>query len=408
MMTVREAIEEESTAALLASTAQVNLLDLLTDTLKGKRTILLFALTFAICGAVLCRLLPPSYTASTEILPPQQQRFGGGAALLSQVGAGADASGLAGLGSAIQAKSSAEMYAAMIAARPIVQTLIERHALMDVYKAKTLTEARGTLERRTTIEATREGMIRISVSDRDGRRAAALANGYVEELRALMHQLALSDASQRRRFYEDRMRESSDDLAQAEASFQRIQQSSGILSMEAQTKNLLAAAAEIRAQLTVKEVQLERMRAYSTDANPDVEVAQREIAALRQQLVQAEARHEGGYSGEGLDRMPEAAMKYLRAARDLKYRETLNDLLARQYESSRLDEARDAPVVQVIEQATPPELASSPKRGMIVAGSALLGALAGTLLLLWKSWRQRLTSEELGRWRQLRATLLHW
>ena len=148
------------------------------------------------CGmlltAIVVLLLPSTFTATATILPPQPSPSSL-VALLGQMGA------LAGLGAKeLGLKNPSDLYVAMLRSRSVADALITRFHLREVYHLKKSTDARKKLARRSTIASVKEGTINISVSDRDPKRSAALANGYVEELQNLTRRLALTEAGQRR------------------------------------------------------------------------------------------------------------------------------------------------------------------------------------------------------------------
>lgn len=397
-----------TTEEVLATRPSVNLLGLMSIILRSKRSIALAGAGCALCGLLLALVLPPDFESSTEVLPPQGKGAGSATMLLSQATLGSgDAGALMGMGSAIQAKSTADMYAVMMAARPDGDALIQRFGLQQAYRASTMTKARIALAAHTSIVVTKEGFITISVRDHDPERAAGLANGYVEELRKLMGTLALTEASQRRAFYEGQLARSREDLAQAELAFRQVQQESKVVSLDLQAKSLIEGVAGLRAQVAAKEVELQGLRSYSTEANPQVQMAEKGLAVLRAQLAQSDSRG-GGPAPMGLGRVPEAELGFVRASRALKYQEGLYDLLNKQYEGSRIDEARDAPVVQVIEPAIVPEKPNSPRMLLFVLGALVFGLIAGVLRILYRGWRVHLDGAESARLSELRLALLHW
>lgn len=386
----------------------VNVIQILMCILRGKRTILLAGLVFALCGLVLALWLRPQFTANAEILPPQQSQGVSTAAMLSQVNAASSMGSIGGIASAIQAKTAADMYAAMISARPVEDALIQRYGLKSVYHANTMTAARLGLESHSAITSTKDGFITIAVTDTDRQRAMNLANGYIEELRNLMHGLALTGASQRRIFYEGQLVKAKDDLEHAEVAFKQMQQGSRMIMLDAQSRTLIEGAAELRAKVAAKEVELQGLRAYSTEENPQVQIEEKELAALRSQESQMDANSQGSYSGVGLSSVPDAELSYVRASRELKYQEELYDLLVKQYEGSRIDEAQEAPIVQVIEPAILPEVKSGPRRGFIVIASFFFGLIIGILIVLYRAWRSELDQSSNSAIRELLKAAFQW
>jgi uncharacterized protein involved in exopolysaccharide biosynthesis len=253
--------------------------------------------------------------------------------------------------------------------------MIKRFGLMQEYHAKRISEARKEFERRTTaVAGTKDGLIRLTVEDHDPNRAAELANGYVEEFRKLSASLAITEAARRRLFFEQQVEQSKENLTAAEDAMTKTQQSTGVLQIDSQARALIESAAVLRAQVVAKEVQIEGMRSFATDDNPNLVLAKQELAALQAQL----ARVAGSQSDAGSDinlskgRVTGSGMEYLRRYRDLKYQETVFELLAKEYEVAKLDEAREGSIIQVVDAAVPPDTKSSPHRTLIVLGATIL------------------------------------
>jgi uncharacterized protein involved in exopolysaccharide biosynthesis len=328
-------------------------------------------------AAVVSFLLPKMYTATSTILPPQQSQ----SALTAMLG---QLSSVAGLNeSDLGLKNPADLFIAMLTSRTIEDRLIDRFDLRQVYWVKGYQDARRQLESRSYIVAEREGLISISVADRDPQRAAALANGYVEELHVMNSDLAVSEAAQRRVFYQQKLDAEREELSVSELALKHAQEKSGLLQPDAQARAIIQSMADMRAQVAMHEVQLQAMRTYATAGNPDLRRAEQELAGLRAELAKLE-RNTGEIGNGNLEvptrQLPQAELEYIRRARDLKYHEAFYDFLSKQLEAARLDEARDAVVVQVVDKAVVPEKKSSPRRMLIVL---VTGAAALLLACLW-------------------------
>ena len=394
----------------LASTASgAGAFQLLLWLLRGKRTIVAFGVSFAVGGALLSLLLRPQFTATAEILPPQPTPETTVSAMSTRASTASTAMGsLGGIASAVQAKAVADMYAVMVGAGPVVDGLVDEYDLKQVYHVKSATSARRTLQDHTVITALKEGFITIVVRDQDPRLAAQLANGYVEQLRQLMKRMTVNGAAQKRVFYKAQLEKSRNDLANAEVEFKRMELSNHMISVDGQAKTLIEGAANLRAQIAVKQVEMQGLRAYSTEANPQVQIAEKELGALEAQQAKMEQQSTNGYSGEGLDSIPAAELNFVHATRELKYEEDLYDFLLKQYEGAKIDEAQSAPIVQVIQPAVVPEEASSPNRTLIVFGAILLGVLLGSIRVLYRGWRGEMSEDQAQEMSQLRSAALKW
>jgi uncharacterized protein involved in exopolysaccharide biosynthesis len=285
--------------------------------------------------------------------------------------------------------------------------MIQRFGLMKEYHEKRMSETRKEFERRTTaVAGSRDGLIRISIEDRDPKRAAELANGYVEEIRKLSSSLAITEAARRRLFFEQQVRQAKDALSQAEESMAKTQQSTGVLQIDSQARSLIESAAILRAQVVAKQVQIASMQSFAADENPGLVLAKQELAALQSHLNQLAGSQQDSGTDINLSkgRVTQSGMEYLRRYRDLKYQETVFELLARQFEIAKLDEAREGSIIQVVDVAVPPDKKSSPHRLLIVIASTILAFLVGMFwLLLRKKWTS--SPENLQR---LEAIKLRW
>jgi uncharacterized protein involved in exopolysaccharide biosynthesis len=278
-----------------------------------------------------------------------------------------------------------DLYISMLRSRTVEDGLVDRFNLMSVYNQKLREGARKRLETSTNITAAKDGIITISVDDRDPSRAAAIANAYITELENLTQTLAVTDASKRRIFFEREAKTANDELAKAEIALKQTEEATGIVSLDNQARFMLQAYAELRAQAAAKEVQVQAMRSFSTPANPDLKRAQDELAALRVQINRYEMGQGGRPIGDiGLEKVPAKALQYIRSFREVKYREALMELMLKQYEAARIDESKDAAVIQVLDKAIAPEKRSWPPRTALVLASTLLAtviALAWVLLM---------------------------
>src|SRR6185312_17091046 len=177
----------------------------------------------------------------------------------------------------------------------------------------------------------------------------------------------------------------------AELGLKQAQQKSGVIEPGAQAKALIEGVGDLRAQIVAKEVELRAMRSFATDKNPDVDIAQQELAGMKAQLNKLESQKGNPSNFEvNLKDVPQAQLDYIRAARELKFQETLFTLLSGQFEMAKMDEARDAALIQVVEPAAPPDQKSSPKRAVICILSSLLGFIMASTIVIGGSWKSRI------------------
>ena len=359
---------------------EISLLDLLIVLAKHKKLILGLPFVVAVIVAGYSLLLPNIYTGTTKILPPQQSQSAS-SAMLAQLGGVASL-----LGGAAGLKGPNDVYVAMLKSRTVADNLIQRFGLVKLYEIdiKHPSDAYTRLAGVTNITSGKDGIITIEVDNNDPKRAADLANAYVDELLKFTNVLAVTEASQRRLFFERQLTQAKDNLANAEAAARQALQTGGLVKVDEQGRAMVEATARLRGQITVKEVQIGAMRTYAADRNPDLQLALQELESLKRELAKIEGA--GGPkattsdpSGQGTDS--------LRLLRDVKYHEVIFELLARQYELAKIDEAKDSAVVQVMDKAIEPDRKSKPKRAIMVLISVLVAEIAG---ILWAFLREAL------------------
>jgi capsule polysaccharide export protein KpsE/RkpR len=315
-----------------------------------------------------------------SFIPPNSSNSGLGslATQLTAIGAGASLGGL---------KNNGDVYVGILGSRSIADALISRFDLKKVYKVKKDSLAAKVLASRSEFEAgLRDGIVTIKVTDRSPERARDLANAYLDELHKTTGRLALSEASQRRLFFGEQLEKEKDDLANAEVDLKKLEERTGFIAPAGQTSVELQTIAQTRASIAVREVQLAALRQSSTDENPDVVRLRSEIADLQSQLSALE-RGNGptGFTDIPKSKVPELELQYVRQEREVKYHEALFEMIAKQYESARLDESHDAPVLQVLDYGNLPDTRFGPPRAIISVVGSLLGALAGMAFVLFKS-----------------------
>ena len=343
-------------------------------------------------GIVVGFLLPVRYTATTRIMTPQQSQSSAAMMMsqLSNAGAGSLIAAAAG-GGGLGLKNPNDIYLGLLNSRPIADAIIKQFDLQRIYRSRDMTAARKKLAENTSITSEKSSLLAISVTDRDKTRSAAIANAYTSGLRSLSKTLAVTEASQRRLFYEEQLKHAKDDLVSAELAFQQIQQKKGLVHLDAQAKAMIAGLADLRAQVAAKQVQLEALRSYSTERNPDVQLAERELASLQAEVARLDQKSRSGDPGNlGLGDLAGSGLDYLIAEHELQYRQILFDLLLKQYDAARLDEAKDAAIIQVVEPAIEPDRKSSPKRVLIISVSTIAGLVLACIVAVFQWFRELL------------------
>lgn len=353
----------------------IDVLDLLLVLARNKRALLGIPFLVAVITALISLRMDNVYTGTARILPPQQSSSAS-LALLAQLSGAA-----AILGSATGART-ADLYAGMLKGHTIADKLIQRFKLQERFSKKTVLDTRTTLRSRTEITPGRDGIISVSFDDTDPKLAADIANAYVEELQDLVQGLAITEASQRRVFFEQQLKKARAELADAEGELKKTQEKTGLIQLDQQGRAIIEAIARLRAEIAAKEVQILAARSFATESNPEIVLLRQQLAGLRTELVKLE---KSGINGGGdvlipTGRVPEAGLEYVRKLRDLKYSEAIFELMAKQYEVARLDEAKDMALIQFVDRAVPPDKKTRPYRSLIVLTMAFI---TGVMTLLW-------------------------
>jgi uncharacterized protein involved in exopolysaccharide biosynthesis len=375
---------------------EINLIDVLTQLANRKWLIAKVTGIAMLIGVFLCFVLPVRYTATTKIMPPQQTQSAA-SMMMNQLASSGTGSLAAMAGGGLSLKNPSDIYVGLLNSRPIADSIIQKFNLEKVYHAKDMTKAREKLAGYTGVASDKSGFITVSVTDIDKKRVAEIANSYTDELRILTKSIAVTEASQRRLFYEEQLKQAKDSLIAAELAFEQVQQQKGLVQLDAQAKAMIESLTALRAQVAAKQVEVQARRSYSTEQNPDVQLAERELASLQAEEARLEqSNHAPGIAGLGLGNVPAAGLEYLRAAHELQYQQALFDMLMKQYDAAKLDESKDAAIIQVMEPAIEPDRKSAPKRLTILLISAFLGFFSGCVIAMFLDWLKRKKAQPEG------------
>jgi uncharacterized protein involved in exopolysaccharide biosynthesis len=358
----------------------VTLFDIALVLAKYKKLVIGFPILLTSVTLAVLLIIPNTYTAATRIVPPQRNESTA-AALLGNMPSGIGIGGT--LGSVLGLKNPNDLYVGILKSDTIADRLIERFKLQELYDERTKVDTRRTLAGVSSITAGTDGLIVIAVEDMDPKRAADIANAYVEELDRLVQQLAISEASRRRVFFERELKLAREKLTDAELALKGTQERTGLIQPEGQAKAIFDIYVETRARIAAKEVELASLRTFATDSNPDLMRVQQELSSLRAQASKLE-KSQGVARQEGdillpTGRVAAAGLDYVRRMRDVKYHEALLELLSKQFELAKIDEAKDALIVQMVDQAMPPDRHAKPRRGLLTTIAAVVSTAVAVL-----------------------------
>lgn len=359
----------------LSSGPEVDLLGFAEVIAENLRLLLLGPVLVGLVVVIASFAIKPVFTATVSFLPPQQQQSSA-AAMIQSLGV---LSGVAGAVAGI--KNPSDQYVSFLRSTSVAGGVVDRFGLMSRYETKYREQAIKILvENKIQAKSGKDGILILDVDDEDPKFAAELANAFVQELGKLLDRLAVTEAQQRRLFFEAELNKSKDLLASAEKALLAV----GLSESELNTNPLAAVGpvATLSAQVAAKEIQIRSMRNYLTESAPELKKAVSELSALRMQLAQ------GGRKVNGADG------DYVTKFREFKYRETLYELMAKQYEIARVDESKEGAVIQVVDVAIPPELKSKPKRALLAILSALATFFIIFLFIFLRHAYQNARSDE--------------
>ena len=341
---------------------EISLLDLLQTIVDNLRLLVFGPLAVGVLALGTSFLIPPTYTAKTQFLPPQQQQ----SAAVSMLASLGSLGGLAGAVGGI--KNPADQFIAYMKSVTLQDTLIDRFKLVERYETKTKTDARIELTGNVRAVSGKEGLISVEVDDADPKFAAELANAHVEELGRLLVKLATTEAQQRRLFFEKQLSSVKDKLIQSEIALKATGVSGGVL--KSNPASAVASVAGLQASITLQEVKLGSMRGYLAETAPEFKQAMTDLANLKVQL----AKQEKDTPSVGTKATTDG--DYIAKYREFKYQETLFELFSKQFELAKVDEAREGAVIQVLDLAIAPEKKAKPKKGLIAVIATLVTCFA--------------------------------
>ena len=389
---------------------EINLIDYFLVLLKRKKMIFCIVVAAIIISVVVSLLLPKMYTATARVLPPQESDSGL-SALLSQSGGP-----LGGLtGSFVGGKTTSDLYVGMLKSRNVADALIKQFNLKELYGKKYLEDVYQHLSRRTNIRVSRKDqIISVSVEDQDPKRAADMANTYLDALDRINRTVNITEGQRKRMFLEERLKEAKKDLSGAEKELKEFQEKYKLVAIEEQAKVAIEGAAKIKAEIIVAQTELEVLKQFGTERQNEAVMLKSKITELQNQLTRIESgnpgkdvlKEYGMAEGESnfyipFNELPALGMQLGRLMREAKIQEKVFELVTSQYEMAKIEEAKDINTIQILDSAVPPDKKSSPKRALIVILSTLIAFFLSVFLAFFVEYIQRLKIDDQERYQQL-------
>ena len=376
---------------------EVSLLDLLVILAQQKKFIIKVTFVFAVLSVFYAILATPMYKSTLQIMPPTSGSGSGAMAMQAASGMG-DLLGVGGL------STTADTVVGITKSTSVLDKVIDKNGLMtrqpegwrpaaliartlaSVFpsdKPKIRERVRDGLNEQIQSDSDKKSsIITVSVVDASPDMAVRLAQSVFDETQSVMQRVAVTPSGQQRVFIESQLKDAYKNLSEAEQKLVKYQARTGIVETGEGTKSpLVDGLAMLQAQMAAKEVQLKAAQKFGTSSNPEVKRLQAEYSAIKAQFEQNKGKvGTSPLSGFGVKNLPEAAAEYTTLMREYKFREALLELLLKQYETAKMNEANDPVAIQLLSQPTVPELKDSPKRKKVVVLATLLGAFLGVFL----------------------------
>jgi len=375
---------------------EINLLTYWSVLVRRKKLIGLIVAVAFVCSVITSLLLPKKYDVTVSLMPPDSNNDAmSAAASLMSGAAGAllgSSAGALGLGAA----SPTDIWMGVLKSNSVRDAIIERFDLKKKFGVDAIEDARLILDKMVKIDKSKEEIVSITVEDRDPVETARIAKAFIEELDRVSRNLSMTEGRKTRIFVERRLSETKAALAKLEEDFKRFQMENGAVKLDEQSKAIVEAIGTVKGQLMAKEVELQTLLSYATPANPQVQLLKTEVEELKAKLKELEEGQDGSRNN-GIfiptKRFPDISIQYVRLVRDIKVQQTLFELLTQQYEMASIQEAKDTPTAQVLDDARVPEKKAKPKRAMIVAVSTFTALLVAVFLAFFLQYLEDLKTE---------------
>lgn len=365
---------------------EINLLEYWRMLARKRKFIGIFTAVAFVLAVIASLLIPKTYLSKTSIMPPSES-----SPLMASLAAGGPA-GLGGFaGSLLGVQTPSDLWLGILRSQSVRDAVIERFKLKELYGKETIEDTREALDGFVAIEKSKEEIISVSVEDTDPQRSAQMSNAFIEELDRINREVATSSGRRARVFLEIRLNEAKTELAGAENDLRDFMKKNRAVNIDEQSKALVEASGVLMGQLMAKKVGLQTLLSYSTPSNPQVQLLQSEVDELESQLNRLET---GSSAGDNVmlipaARIPDLSLMYVRLLRNVKFQQTLFELLTQQYEMARIQEMKDSPTVQVLDIAKVPEKKYKPKRSLIVLGATMSAFICAVLWVFAREYASR-------------------
>ncbi|UCE34099.1 MAG: hypothetical protein JSV40_13025 [Deltaproteobacteria bacterium] len=396
---MREVKKEDQLSLLeMEREDEINLLDYWRVIRKRWKIIAWIFGVAVVTAGIVSLLMTPIYRATTTLMPVESSGSQVSAALRNLTSLPFVGGMVPSIGGA-----SADKLVAVLESRTVAEDVIRSLDLIKLFfqedrdEPPTLQDAvRLLTEELTEVTSDKKGLISVSVEHKDPELAADIANHYTVALQDFLKENALSMAKRNRIFIEKQLNKVKEELREAEEAMKRFQTSKKIVAMDAQTEAAIRALADLRAQITAREVQLGVMKQFSTASNPDVLRLEDELRELKKQLSILESKGANPETNAlpSLSEVPSIGLEYVRLKRRALTQEKVFELMTQQYEIAKIDEAKEDIAFQIIDRAIAPEKRVKPKRKLNVLLAGIVSLFVGIFLVFFLEYMENLKQRE--------------
>lgn len=369
--------------------------------LWSKRALLWrFAWRGLVVAVLIALLIPKRYESTTRLMPAENDSGSGLAMMAALAGgvAGGSSMGASALGGIanglLGTHDPGAVWSDVLRSRTVEDHIIDRFDLRKVYGDQYWEAARKDLARYTEVDVDRKsGVITISVTDRDKKRAQAMAQAYLDELNSTLALVSTSAARRERVFLEQRLQQVKHDLDQVSSDFAQYASKNTVIDVDAQTRAMVTSAATLQGQLIAAQSELEGLQQVYTPNNVRVRFLKARVEELRSQLQKMGGTDGALPSGPSqsadsdqlypsIRKLPLLGVRWIDLYRETKIQQTVYELLTEQFELAKIEEAKEIPTVKVLDPPNWPERKSSPPRTLIVLLGLLLSLTGGVVWVL--------------------------
>jgi uncharacterized protein involved in exopolysaccharide biosynthesis len=374
--------------------------DLLIVLVKYRRTIFVNVLIITFAAVIISLLIPNKYTATASFISPKKKGgiFGDIAGFSSTI---KDLSKTLG-GRLGTVTDEAYNYLVILQSRTASEQVIKKFNLREVYeidKDKPYEDVIKELESNVDFNIEDEGNIVISVTDEVPKRAAEIANYYVQIVNEMSVELGVTESRNNREFIEKRFFQAQRDIATLEDSLENFSRKYNVMALEEQMKAAIEVAAKVKAELEIAKLEQTILRKNYGSDNPVVQESELKVIELNKQLANLKFGEDKNLKSSlnlfvPFEKVPETGVMYIRLMRDYEIQNKLLEFIYPIYEQARIEEQKDMPVVLVVDKAIPPQKKSSPKRTLIVIGAFLISFFFSLGYVLIKESYNTVQSDE--------------